>query len=121
MRAPIAEVESTACFEPDAACASDPVTALKSCIEHGRRALLFDHGSLPAAFFDLRTGLAGELVQKLVNYHVRMAAVVPDLAMQSPRFRELAREADAGRQFRFFATRQQAIDWLQSHVGDSRV
>jgi PadR family transcriptional regulator AphA len=114
-------VASIAFFEPDEACASDPVAALRSCIEHGQRALLLDHGALPAAFFDVSTGVAGELVQKLVNYHVRMAAVVPDLAVHSPRFREFAREANGGRQFRFFATRQQAIDWLQSHAGDSRV
>ena len=121
MRDPIAEGESIAFFEPDGASAGDPVAALRSCIEHGQRALLLDHGALPAAFFDLSTGVAGELVQKLVNYHVRMAAVVPDRAMHSPRFREFAREADGGRQFRFFATRQQAIDWLQGHADGSRV
>ena len=106
--------EDSALFEPDGAQPIDLVAALRSCIEHGRRALLLDHGSLPAAFFDLSTGVAGELVQKLVNYHVRMAAVVPDLAVHSPRFREFAGEANRGRQFRFFATRQEAIDWLRA-------
>jgi RimJ/RimL family protein N-acetyltransferase len=104
--------DDAAFFEPDGTLAGDPVAALRSCIEHGGRALLFDQGALPAAFFDLRTGVAGELVQKLVNYHVRMAAVVPDLAAHSPRFTEFAREANHGPQFRFFATRQEAIDWL---------
>jgi hypothetical protein len=53
-------------------------------------------------------------VQKLVNYGVRMAAVVPDLAAHSLRFGEFAREANQGRQFRFFTTRQESIDWLRS-------
>jgi hypothetical protein len=107
-------MEDAAFFEPTGAQPADPVAALRSCIERGMRALLLDHGALPVAFFDLRTGVAGELVQKLVNYGVRMAAVVPDLSVHSPRFREFAREANAGRQFRFFATRQEAIDWLQA-------
>jgi hypothetical protein len=84
------------------------------CIEHGARALLLDRDALPAAFFDLSTGVAGELVQKLTNYHIRMAGVVPDLSVHSPRFREFAREANAGQQFRFFATRGAAIEWLES-------
>jgi hypothetical protein len=102
----------TAFFEPEGARPIDPVAAVIGCIEHGGRALLLDAGALPAAFFDLRTGVAGDVVQKLVNYGVRMAAVVPDLGAHPERFREFAREANAGRQFRFFATRSEAVDWL---------
>ncbi len=83
------------------------------------RALLLDHGALPAAFFDLSTGVAGELVHKLVNYW-RMAAVVPDLAAHSQRFGEFAREANQGRQLRFCATREDAIDWLGRHTSGAR-
>ena len=79
----------------------------------GTGALLLAVGALPPAFFELRTGFAGELVQKLVNYQIRTAAVVPDLGAYSERFREFAREANAGRQLRFFATRAEAVDWLE--------
>ncbi len=98
----------------EAADAADPVAALVRCIEHGARALLLDADALPPAFFDLRTGMAGELVQKLTNYGVRMAAVVPDLSVRPPRFREFVREANAGKLFRFFATREEAVGWLES-------
>ena len=104
----------SAFFEPDGAEPIAPVAALVRCIEHGSYALLLDRAALPASFFDLSTGVAGELVQKLVNYGVRMAAVVPDLSAHSPRFQEFAREANAGRQFRFFATREGAVAWLTS-------
>ena len=103
-----------AIYESEGAQPVDPVAALVRCIEEGAHGLLFDHGALPAAFFDLRSGLAGELVQKLVNYGVRMAAVVPDPSVHPLRFREFAREANAGRPFRFFPTRQEAIAWLES-------
>jgi hypothetical protein len=99
-------------FEPEGARPIDPVAAVIGCIEHGARALLLDAGALPPAFFDLRSGVAGNVVQKLVNYGIRMAAVVPDLEAQSVRFQEFAREANSGRQFRFFATRREAIEWL---------
>jgi hypothetical protein len=91
----------------------DPLRAVVHCIEHGAPALLFDAGALPPSFFDLRTGIAGELVQKLVNYGLRMAAVVPDLAARPARFQDFAREANHGRTFRFFGTRAEAIAWLE--------
>lgn len=99
-------------FEPEGARPVDPVAAVNGCIEQGAPALLLDAGALPAAFFDLRSGVAGDVVQKLVNYGIRMAAVVPDLGAQSARFQEFAREANTGRQFRFFVTPGEAIDWL---------
>jgi hypothetical protein len=93
---------------------ADPLAEVVRCIELGAHALLFDRGALPAAFFDLSTGIAGELAQKLVNYGLRMAAVVPDLSVHSLHFRDFAREANAGRQLHFFPTRQEAIAWLES-------
>jgi hypothetical protein len=92
---------------------ADPVRAVIRCIEHGAGALLFDRGALPGAFFDLSTGLAGEVAQKLSNYGLRMVGVVPDLAAHSPRFQEFAKEANQGRQLRFVATRAEAIAWLE--------
>jgi hypothetical protein len=99
-------------FEEDGAHPFEPAAVVTRCIEHGASALLLDGEALPAAFFDLSTGVAGELVQKLVNYGIRMAAVVPDLASRSLRFREFAGEANRGTQFRFFATREEAVRWL---------
>ena len=99
-------------FEADGAGPCDPAAWVAGCIERGVSALLLRDNALPAAFFDLRSGVAGELVQKLTNYRIRMAAVVPDLTVHPPRFREFAREANAGSQIRFVATREEAIAWL---------
>jgi len=99
-------------FEPEGRPA-DPLAAIIRCIEKGTRALLFDDGALPARFFDLSSGLCGEVVQKLMNYGVRMAAVVPDLAVHSARFQDFAREANRGRSFRFLPSREEALAWLE--------
>ena len=69
---------------------------------------------LPAEFFDLRTRFAGEFVQKLVNYGLRVAAVFPPDAGQSERFREFVGELRGGHAFRTFETRADAEAWLAS-------
>jgi len=100
-------------YEAEGAQPGGPGAAVIRCVEHGAGAILFDHGALPSAFFDLSTGVAGELAQKLANYGVRMAAVVPDLSVHSARFQDFAREANRGQQLRFFATRGEAVAWLE--------
>ncbi len=92
----------------------DPLAVFTSCIESGAPALLLDQDALSAEFFDLSTRLAGELLHKLSTYRIRMAGVVPDPSVHSPRFQDFVRETNTGGQFRFFPTRRQAIDWLES-------
>ena len=87
----------------------DPVRA---AIESGTPRVLADDGVLPDAFFDLSTGVAGDIVQRLTMYGVRMAIVVRDRAARSESFRDFAREADKGGSFRFFPDRAQAEAWL---------
>jgi hypothetical protein len=89
-----------------------PQDLVGACMEHDTRRLLLDHGSLPAEFFDLSSGVAGELVQKITNYGIRMAAVVPDPGVHSTSFQDFAREANSAAPFRFFQTRGQAVEWL---------
>jgi hypothetical protein len=88
---------------------ADPVRA---CIENGSPRMLADDGALPPAFFDLSTGMAGDIVQRLTLYEIRMAAVVPDVSAHSGPFQDFAREANRGRWFRFFPDRAQALAWL---------
>jgi hypothetical protein len=67
----------------------------------------------PPEFFDLKTGFAGELLQKLENYGVRVAAVFPNEDGYSERFREFLREARRrGQTFRVFSVRDEAERWL---------
>lgn len=89
----------------------DPATA---CIEAGERRLLLDEGALPPEFFDLSTGVAGALVQRVTQYGIRMAAVVPDPSVHSGPFQDFAREASRGGMFRFFPDREKAVEWLTS-------
>jgi hypothetical protein len=97
---------------PQPAGGFDPAAVVGSCIESGERLLLIDQHALPPEFFDLSTGIAGALVQRLTQYEIRMAAVVPDPSIRSRPFQDFAREANRGRWFRFFPDSEQAVAWL---------
>ncbi|MBN1657324.1 MAG: DUF4180 domain-containing protein [Anaerolineae bacterium] len=91
----------------------DPTAVVMGGAENDADSLLFDEGALPPEFFDLSSGLAGELLHRLSIYQMRLAAVVPDLTIYSAHFQAFALEANKGEQFRFFLTRQEAILWLE--------
>lgn len=75
--------------------------------------LLFIHaGALPPEFFQLRTGFAGEFVQRLVNSRLRAAAVFDPDGSYPERFREFLLEARRHPQFRAFDSPSDALAWL---------
>jgi len=74
--------------------------------------LLLDESQLGPGFFDLRTGLAGEVFQKFTNYRVRLALVIADANSHGARFAELAYEHRTHNAVRCFTTEQLARQWL---------
>ena len=69
-------------------------------------------------FFTLRTGLAGAIMQKFVNYRIRLA-VVGDLSSRSAgntALRELVQESNRGDQIWFVAD----LDELDTRLGEAR-
>lgn len=95
----------------------EPAAFATACIEAGQRLLLIDAADLPAEFFDLSTGVAGAFVQRVRNYGMRAAVVVPDRTMHSRSFQDFARESDRDPQFRFFTHRAAAVTWLTADAG----
>ncbi len=98
--------------QPDGA--FDPREVATTCIESGAHAMLADQAALPPAFFDLSSGVAGELLHRFSVYGIRLAGVVPDPSAHSGTFQDFLRESNRGKQFRFFPTREEAIRWLES-------
>jgi hypothetical protein len=94
--------------------AFDPTAVVTRCIENGSRTLLLDAPALPSEFFDLSSGMAGELLHKLSLYGIRMAGVVADPSIHSDAFQSFHLETNRGSQVRFFPTRAQAVEWLES-------
>jgi hypothetical protein len=96
---------------------SDIATALGAAFGH--RGLLLTESDLSPEFFDLKTGLAGELFQKFTNYRLRLVFVVADPQRYGDRFTELAREHRAHDAIRIVRTREAADDWIDSLPPDS--
>jgi len=89
---------------------ADIAAALGASIEGG--GLLLDETQLGADFFDLRSGLAGEVFQKFTNYRARLAIVVADPSAYGGRFGELIHEHRNHAVVRFFGSEQLARRWL---------
>lgn len=72
-------------------------------------ALILHEAELPPEFFQLRTKLAGEILQKLVNYRVKVAIVGEFQKYQSKALADFIYECNTGRQIFFVATREEAL------------
>ncbi len=91
---------------------SDINDALVMGIERG--GVVVTEEDLCPEFFDLRTGFAGELLQKFVNYRVRLAVVLSDPNAYGERFSELIAEHATHGMVRFFRVEEDARLWLKS-------
>ncbi|HXK33270.1 MAG TPA: DUF4180 domain-containing protein [Dehalococcoidia bacterium] len=83
---------------------------IEEAMSEGARLIAVPADRLGAAFFDLRTGVAGEVLQKMVNYGFQFAVVgdVSSHAAASNAFRDLVVEAGRGRDL-FFVTELDAL------------
>ena len=77
----------------------------------GTAGLILAESDLAPEFFDLKTGLAGELFQKFTNYQLRLVLVVPNPERYGDRFNELAREHRTHNNIRIVSTRDEAYAW----------
>lgn len=104
-------IEVFSCEEP-VATTKDALDLVAACGENDTNLLLLHAEALSDDFFKLRTGVAGEIFQKLINYTIRTAVLLPDSKNVGPSFRELMAEAARSRHYRFFTDRAEAEDWL---------
>jgi hypothetical protein len=72
------------------------------------RAILLDL-QLHEDFFDLSTGVAGEVVQKCVSYGIRVAVITTAPAERSTHFRQFAQESTRNGRFVFAGSMQEAL------------
>jgi len=91
---------------------SDISDAIGACI--GAEGLVLTETDLAKEFFDLRSGLAGEVFQKFINYKVTVAIVLPDAEAYGERFSELAYEHRSHSMIRFVRSNDEAKAWLDT-------
>jgi hypothetical protein len=79
---------------------------------YGAEGLILTESDVSPEFFNLRTGLAGELFQKFTNYEIRLAIVLKDAGAYGERISELVYEHRNHSLIRFFDSVVEAREWL---------
>jgi hypothetical protein len=93
--------------------ANDVGRLIEDCVSAGARSALLYADNLPGKFFDLSSGQAGVILQKLRTYKVRLAVVAPtERVVASTLFKEMLVEERKSGQFAMFETRDAAAAWL---------
>ncbi|MDI1444459.1 DUF4180 domain-containing protein [Polyangium sp. 6x1] len=95
--------------------ARDVDLVIEACFGSQAGCALLYAANLPAAFFDLSSRVAGDILQKLRNYRIRLAVVCPPGSVEySSRFGEMVTEENRGEHFAMFETRADAVQWIHA-------
>ena len=66
-------------------------------------------------FFSLKTGLAGEILQKFVNYHFKVAIIGDFSGYRSKSLADFIYESNKGWQVSFLPDEESALLWFQEN------
>lgn len=75
--------------------------------------IVINKSLISESFFDLKTRLAGDILQKYINYHVKIAIVGDFSVYPSKSLQDFIYECNSGRDIFFLPTEQQAIEKLR--------
>ena len=74
--------------------------------------IIINKSLLSESFFDLKTRLAGEILQKFINYRVKVAIIGDFSVYSSQSLKDFIYESNSGNDIFFLPTEQQAIEKL---------
>lgn len=81
--------------------------------EMGAEKIAIDKKVICEEFFILSTGIAGEILQKFINYHVK-AAIYGDFSRYTSKpLKDFIYESNNGNDFFFVSTKEEAIQKLE--------
>jgi len=90
----------------------DALDLVALCGEHETNWLMLHSQAISDDFFKLKTGVAGKVLQKFINYYIKAVAIIPEERVQVGRFKDMILEANRGNHFRVFAEKEGAEKWL---------
>ena len=80
--------------------------------ETGAERIVIDKSVICGDFFILSTGMAGEILQKFMNYHVKVAVYGDYSHYTSKPLKDFIYESNHGKDFFFVSTKEEAIQKL---------
>lgn len=108
----MAIIESTEILINNAQDALDLMATINHSYECHK--MLINESIINESFFDLKTGLAGEILQKYTNYNVKLAIVGDFQKYSSKSLHDFIFESNKGRQFFFLSDQETAIERLHN-------
>ena len=106
---PIAEVVSDRIIISET---QDALDLMADCGYQGARSIIIREKNIIPDFFDLKTGIAGDILQKFSNYDVRLAIVGDFSRYTSKSLRDFVRESNRVGRINFVGSLQEAKDKL---------
>ena len=95
----------------------DVLRLMEELFAAGACGLILHQEDLAAEFFQLRTGLAGAVLQKLVQYEIRVAIVGDFSQYTSDALKAFIYESNRGRQVFFLESVEQALQKFDAAQG----
>lgn len=105
----IAEVELD---EPTISSTEEGVDLLGNLYFNGFEAVILRHDQLHPDFFELRSGLAGDILQKFSNYRMKLAIVGHFQEVKSNALRDFIRESNRTGQIAFVSSIEEGLEQL---------
>ena len=102
-------------FLPGSEIIAEPGDILDIMVEAGYNncnGIIINEKTFHPDFFDLRTGFAGEILQKFSNYRMKLAITGDFSELKSKSLRDLIRESNSGRAVCFVASTGEALSRL---------
>ncbi len=90
----------------------DVLEMLSSARSANHMNLLIRSCDLADDFFNLKSGIAGEFIQKFINYSFNVAILLNEKHLESDRFREMVLEANKQGGVCYFSSEVIAVKWL---------
>jgi hypothetical protein len=79
---------------------------------HSIQSMILHSNSLPSEFFDLKSGIAGEILQKFSNYRIKLAIVGDFSEIKSKSLRDFIRESNTRKIISFVSSVDEAVSVL---------
>lgn len=92
--------------------AQDALEIIANCNYQGAENVIVQEQHLDKIFFDLKTGIAGDILQKFSNYRSKLAIVGDFTQYESKSLRDFIYESNKAGRINFVATEQEAIEKL---------
>jgi hypothetical protein len=90
----------------------DALDLMVNCVYNGADRIILHQENIVPEFFDLKSGLAGEILQKFSNYRARLAIIGDFEEVKSKSLRDFIRESNKHGRVVFVASPEEAREKL---------